>query len=97
MAHALSQQVMGFDGPWPYANQKSYVLTRGGTKHELPPNVVTHPGPITALVDEINNTDAKRIWVIGGAQYVVAYILSPYVPRPRFGVTLWLPSVRARA
>lgn len=66
MGNSTMETVLSFDIPYPYPDQKSYVLTRNiGSKSN--PDVEYREDGL-ALMKELRSKPGKDIWLIGGGQ-----------------------------
>lgn len=67
MGNATYQQVLGFDMPFPYKEQKNYVLTRNrNLKEDEYATFITSSH--AKRLKEIKQEQGKDIWLIGGGE-----------------------------
>lgn len=63
LGRAISDQILGWDGDWPYPGKPVYVLSRTHTEHV---------DIRVQFVDELPEL-ASHVWLVGGAQAIHAY------------------------
>lgn len=72
MGRATYDQVRTF-GPWPYAEQPTYVLTHRPPDADAPPGVTFTDAEPAALLERIRAAHRGAIWLVGGGQTVAAF------------------------
>lgn len=67
MGNKTYQQVIGFDGPFPYADKTNYVFTRSSAyRNDEYAKFITDD--VAAFVHALKQQPGKDIWLIGGGQ-----------------------------
>ena len=69
MGNKTYQQVLGFDVPYPYTDQTSYIFTRN-TALDKDENATFISGNIGEFVRDLKKQDGKDIWLIGGGEII---------------------------
>jgi dihydrofolate reductase len=66
MGHNTYKVVMGFDVPFPYADQTNYVFTKSQKANDEHAEFINNNIP--EFISSIKNKPGKDIWLIGGSE-----------------------------
>ena len=80
MGNKTYQQILTFDGEFPYKNKKNYVFSRN-TSLENDGNVQFVSANITKLVAELKSQKGKDIWLIGGGEINTLFFENNWIDR----------------
>ena len=69
MGRKTYETIQGFDIPWPYSNQRSYVLSSKELKN-LPSAVEQLNDFNVASLEKLKSESTKNIWLVGGGQLI---------------------------
>jgi len=76
---ATYEQVMSF-GAWPYAGKRCVVVTRHALGRDAPPGVEAWHDGVPALATALAELPG-RVWIIGGARLIQAFLHAGAVER----------------
>ena len=71
MGRVTYEQVIGFEGEYPYKNKKSYVLTSKTFEND---NKASFYSDANSIIDELKEQNCKNVWIMGGAKTCSSFL-----------------------
>ncbi len=74
MGRKTYEEILGFNIPWPYEAQKTYVVSTQETYKVSTPNTKLLGKLDTETVENLRGESKKNIWIVGGGELVTSLL-----------------------